>query len=87
MNSFWILRKKYVKIFLKFESIWFLDAGSDLEEKFFIGFVILSDFVGSDDSDWVVVLDGMSFFRKETFFSILVVGESDVTMVDVRFNF
>ena len=87
MNSFWILRKKYVKIFLKFESIWFLDAGSDLEEKFFIGFVILSDFVGSDDSDGVVVLDGMSFFRKETFFSILIVGESDVTMVDVGFNF
>lgn len=47
----------------------------------------MSDLVSSHDSDGVVVLDGMSFFREETFFCVLIILKSNITMVDVWFLF
>jgi hypothetical protein len=64
-----------------------LDAGSYFQEKFLVSFVILTNLVSSNDSDRVVVSDGVSLFRKETFFSIFIIAESDVTMIDVGFLF
>lgn len=64
-----------------------MDAGGNFQKKFLVGFIILANLVGSNDSDGVIVLDGMTVLRKETFFSIFVVIESDVTMINVGFLF
>lgn len=62
-----------------------MDDGADFEEEFFIGFIILSDFVSPHDSDGVTVPDCMSLFTEETLFSIVIVLKSDIAVVDVRF--
>ena len=63
-----------------------MDAWADFKEKFLVSFVVLSDLVSSDHSDRIVVPDGMSFFRKQTFLGIFIVCEPDVAVVDVRFR-
>lgn len=64
-----------------------MNDGTDFKEKLFISFIILSNFIGSNDTDWIVVLDGMSFFSKETFFCVLIFFKSDVAMIGVGFFF
>lgn len=64
-----------------------MDDWTDFEEEFLISFIILSNFVGSDDTDWVIVFDGMSFFGKEAFFCVLILFEPDVAMVGVGLFF
>lgn len=64
-----------------------MNEGTDFQEKFLIGFIILSNLVSSDDSDGVVGSNGMSFFRKETLFGVFIVLKSNITMIDVRFLF
>lgn len=64
-----------------------MDDGTDFEEEFFISFIILSNFVGSNDTDWIIVFDCMSFFGKEAFFCIFILFESDVTMIGVGLFF
>lgn len=75
----------YVKLFLKFWSFSLLDNRTDFKEKFLISLIILSDFIGSDNTDGIVVFNGMSFFSKKTFFCVLILFESNVTMVGVGF--
>ena len=81
------MKFKYVKVSLKFEGVGLLDTGTYFQEKFLVSFVILSNLVGSNNSDRVVVYDGMSLLRKETFFSIFVICESDVAVINGGFLF
>lgn len=64
-----------------------MDNWTDFKEKFLISLIILSNFIGSNNTDGVIVFNGMSFFSKKTFFCVLILFKSDVTMVSVRFFF
>ncbi len=84
---FWINVKKYVKLFLKDGDFGLLDKRTDLQEEFLVSFIVLPNFVGSHNSDGVVILDGMSFLWEEAFFCITLILKSNITMVDVGFLF
>lgn len=64
-----------------------MDDWTDFKEEFFVGLVILTDFIGSNDSNRIIIFDGVSFFTEKTFFGILIVFESDVAMIGVGFLF
>jgi hypothetical protein len=48
---------------------------------------MLSYFISSDYSDIVLVFYGMPLFRKEAFFRVFILFESDVTVMNVAFLF
>lgn len=57
------------------------------KEQFFISFIILSNFISSNNTNWIIIFDSMSFLSEKTFFCFLIFLKPNITMVSVGFFF
>lgn len=84
-SQFSIFFQRLHELLLASEFLVFRNYRGNSEEEFFISFVILSNLVGTNNSDSFFCFKSMILIPKETFFCIVIISKPNVTMIAAKF--